>query len=133
MEGFMQRILGGEGGMMSRISQPRINLAETDQVYEVTVDLPGLKPADVHVEYEDGRLIVSGERKDEQEEKGKKYHRVERRWGMFSRTIDLPGAVDAERIEAEFCDGVLRVALPKSQEPRGRSIPIRDPSREPPL
>ena len=125
MENLFDRFFGSEGGLLSQVSQPSINLAETEENYEVTLDLPGLRPEEVQVEFQDGHLVVSGERKSEHEESGKKFHRVERSYGTFRRSISLPGSVDENRIDAEFRDGVLRVTLPKSAQQRGRQIHVR--------
>jgi HSP20 family protein len=128
MEGLFERFFGGEGSGMSPAPQPLMNLAETGDAYEVTLDLPGLKPDEVKVEYQSGGLVVSGERKEEEQQEGKTFLRVERRYGVFRRVISLPGAVDEEKIDAEFHDGVLRVTLPKSEHQRGREIHVRGPS-----
>lgn len=125
MENVFERFFGGEGGLLSQLRQPPMNLAETESNYEVTVDLPGLKADDVRVEFREGQLIISGERKSEPETAGKKFHRVERSYGSFRRTITLPGDVDEDRIDAEFHDGVLLVTLPKSIEQKGRQIHVR--------
>lgn len=125
MENMLEKVFGGEGGLLSQIRQPAMNLAETEESYEVTLDLPGLKPEDVHVEYQEGHLVVSGERKSEHEDSGKKFLRVERSYGSFRRSISLPGGVDENRIDAEFREGVLKVTLPKSAQQRSRQIHIR--------
>jgi len=100
MAGLMDRFFGteerwGNGGLTA--FHPHIDFAETANAYEVTVELPGLKPEDFHVEYHDGGLWISGERKEETEEKGKTFHRVERHYGQFQRMIPLPGAIDDEK------------------------------------
>ena len=125
---MFEKVFGGEVGLLSQVRQPSMNLAETEENYEVTLDLPGLRPEEVHVEFQDGHLVVSGERKSEHEESGKKFHRVERSYGSFRRSIGLPGSVDENRIDAEFRDGVLRVTLPKSAQQRGRQIQVRSQS-----
>jgi HSP20 family protein len=125
MENLIERFFGGEGGLLSQASQPSMNLAETEDSYEATFDLPGLKPEDVRVELREGNLVVSGERRSEHEQSGKKFHRVERSYGSFRRSIALPGAVDEERIDAEYHDGVLRISLPKSEQQKARQIHVR--------
>lgn len=130
MENAFERFFGGEGGLLAP-GQPPMNLAETETHFEITFDLPGLRPEEVCVEFKEGQLIVSGERKGEHETAGKKFHRIERSYGTFRRSITLPGDVDEEKIDAEFHDGVLRVLLPKSLEQRGRQIHVRGPSSGP--
>jgi HSP20 family protein len=104
---------------------PEANVLETDKAVEVTLELPGMKPEEIKVEMSDGRLSVSGEKREEKEEKGKTFHRVERRTGAFRRLIALPAVVDEAKIEATFADGVLRVALPKSVEAAPKAIPVK--------
>lgn len=93
--------------------RPTANLAETDAAFEVTVDLPGVKPEDVHVEMRDGDLRITGERREEKEEKGKTFHHMERIVGRFERRMPMPTAVEEGKIDAAFKDGVLKVTLPK--------------------
>ena len=106
------------------MSSPRVNVAETESEYEVTVDLPGVNPADVAVEHKAGELWISGERKEEKEEKGKFFHHIERSMGKFHRVIPLVADVDADKIEAVYKDGVLRITVPKAEAARPRRIEV---------
>jgi HSP20 family protein len=125
METLMERFFGEGDGWGLKEFTPEINLAETDNGYEMTVDLPGMKPEEVTVELKNGGLWISGERKEEKEEKGMTWHRVERRSGEFRRWIQLPGVVDEKKIEASFHDGVLKVTVPKTEEVKPKRIPIK--------
>ena len=104
---------------------PRTNIAETDQNFELTVDLPGIRAEDVKVEFHEGNLTISGTRKHESEEKGKTYHRVERSYGEFRRSFILGPDVDSERVEAEYSDGVLNVVVPKAEKAQPKRIEIK--------
>jgi len=104
---------------------PRTDLAETEDRFEVTVELPGMKPEDVTVEYKDGALCIHGERKEETEEKGKTFHRVERQYGEFRRVLPLPTAIDETAVQAEFKDGVLKVLAPKTAAAKPRHIEVK--------
>ncbi|MCA9194613.1 MAG: Hsp20/alpha crystallin family protein [Planctomycetales bacterium] len=104
---------------------PAIDVSETEQNYEVHLDLPGVLPADVKVEVHDGKLIVSGHRKNVTEQKDKNFHRVERSSGTFYRTVALPTEIDSEKIEASYDHGVLHVVLPKHAKQQPRKIEIR--------
>jgi HSP20 family protein len=104
---------------------PAANLVETENEFEVTLELPGLKPEEVNVELREGALWVSGERKEEKEEKGKTFHRMERRYGAFRRVIPLPMEVKEEKVEAEFHNGILKVKLPKSEEVKPKHIEVK--------
>ncbi len=104
---------------------PSVNVAETQTDYEVSVELPGMKPEDFHVELEGNELRISGEKKEDVEEKGKTYHRVERTRGEFLRVIPLNTAVKADQITAEYKNGVLNVKVPKAEEAKPRKIEIK--------
>jgi HSP20 family protein len=104
---------------------PEANVLETEKAVEVTMELPGMKPEEVKVEMSDGRLYVSGEKREEKEEKGKTFHRLERRTGEFRRVINLPAVVDDAKAEATFAEGVLKVSLPKSVEAAPKAIPVK--------
>lgn len=95
---------------------PRLDVSETDQALQITADLPGLEKKDINISLEDDLLTISGERKEEREEKDKKYHTIERRSGSFFRSIRLPAEVERKRINAKFANGVLSITLPKSAE-----------------
>ncbi|TWT73486.1 Spore protein SP21 [Posidoniimonas polymericola] len=127
MEDLMERYLGaGEDWSVNRFT-PSLNVTETDRSYEVTAELPGLAPEDVSVEMTGGTLVVSGEKKEEKEEKGKTVHRVERRHGEFRRVVQLPDAADSKGVEATFEHGVLTVKVPKSVEQRPKKIAVKSP------
>jgi len=104
---------------------PRTNVAETEEAVEVTVELPGMKPEEFNVEVRKGELWISGEKKEETEEKGKTYHRVERHYGEFHRVIPLPSSVEEEKIQAEYREGVLKVSIPKSEEAKPKHIEVK--------
>lgn len=104
---------------------PSLNVKETDEAYEVTAEVPGLKPEDIKVEFRGGVLTLSGEKKEEKEETKGSYHVVERRFGSFSRSVRVPAEVDVSRLEANHKDGVLLVHLPKSAKNEGRTIEVK--------
>lgn len=92
---------------------PRLDVAETGTTVEVKAELPGLEAKDINITLDRGLLVIKGEKKEEKEEKGRYYHRVEMRRGEFCRSVRLPAEVKEEKIEATFKDGVLTVVLPK--------------------
>lgn len=126
MEDLMERFFGdgGEKLGLTRFT-PSLNVSETNSGYEVSAELPGLKPEEVNVEFKEGNLWISGKKEEEQEEKGKTFHRIERRHGEFRRMIQLPGAVDEEKVEAKFANGVLSINVPKSEEVKPKRIPVK--------
>ena len=89
------------------------------------LDLPGLKPEEVHVELKNGDLWISGKRDEEKEEKGKKYHRVERSYGSFERSFSVPADAEEEKVSAQFKDGVLMVHLPKGETAKPKRLEIK--------
>ncbi|MEX0758895.1 MAG: Hsp20/alpha crystallin family protein [Tistlia sp.] len=93
---------------------PAIDVAETDDRYELTAELPGIEEKDVEVKLTNGSLLIRGEKREEKEEKRKDYHLSERRYGSFERRFRLPDGVEADKIEARFKSGVLTVMLPKT-------------------
>jgi len=104
---------------------PALDVRETDDKFELTVDLPGIEPDDVTVNYEDGMLSISGKREFSKEEQGETWHRVERGFGTFARQVRLPRTADAERIEASFDKGVLTVSVPKVEAAKPRTIEVK--------
>lgn len=103
---------------------PRMDVAETEEAYQISMDLPGVGKDDVQINYQQGRLIISGQRSDTSEEQGHQFHRRERLSGGFYRSLALPQNVRPDRIEASFSDGVLRIQVPKAEESKPRHIEI---------
>lgn len=104
---------------------PAVDIQETESEFAVKADLPDVKKEDVKVELADGVLTIQGERKKEEEEKGKKFHRIERQYGQFIRRFTLPTDVDAAKVKAEFKEGVLSVHLPKSPNGKPKAVEIK--------
>jgi HSP20 family protein len=104
---------------------PLVDISEDANEYLVKAELPELKKEDVKVSVENGELTISGERKSEKEEKGKKFHRIERSYGSFLRSFTLPEAVSGEKVSAEFKDGMLTVHLPKDEKAKLKTIEVK--------
>lgn len=103
---------------------PEMDLVETDDHYLLKADLPGMKQEDVSIEFNDGTLTISGERKAEYERKDKGFFRLERSFGKFSRSLTLPDGIDPDKIEAAFHAGVLDVVIPKPEQRKPRRIEV---------
>jgi len=103
---------------------PAMDVAETDDHYVLRADLPGLSEDDVHVELEENILTISGKRSSAHEESKNGYHRVERSYGSFSRSVALPEGVDADGIQANFDKGVLEVKVAKPEQIKPRKVAI---------
>jgi HSP20 family protein len=97
-------------------ASPAVDVSETDRAYEITAELPGMDEKSIEVNVANGGLTIKGEKQEEKEEKKKDYYVSERRYGSFERYFALPEGVDADKIEAAFKNGVLRVTLPKTAE-----------------
>jgi HSP20 family protein len=121
---FGRRPMEDEGSLMAEWA-PAVDVQETDGEYLIKADLPDVKKEDVHVELQDGMLCLRGERRQEKEEKGKKFHRIERAYGQFERRLALPSEVDPRKVAAEFKDGVLNVHLPKSASAKPKAIEVK--------
>src|SRR6058998_1472292 len=106
---------------------PLVDITEDDKEYLIKAELPEVKKEDVKVAVENGVLTISGERKSEKEEKNKKFHRIERAYGSFERSFIFPDDADADKVIAEFKDGVLRLHLPKSEKAKPKQIEVKVP------
>ncbi len=101
---------------------PSTDISETDSDYLIKSDIPGVEKRDVHVTLQDGMLTISGERRQEKEDK--KIHRIERSYGSFLRSFRIPDDADATAVKAEFKDGMLSITLPKSSRVKPGAIEV---------
>jgi HSP20 family protein len=104
---------------------PALDVRESEDRWEVTLDLPGLEPGDVNVTFEDGMLSITGKREFSKEDQGDTWHRIERSFGTFARSLRLPQTADTEKIEASFDKGVLTVSVPKTEQAKPRTIEVQ--------
>jgi HSP20 family protein len=109
MEAYLPRKFGWSAA-------PAVDFVENDKSYKLTAELPGMDEKNIDVKVVDGGLMIKGEKKEEKEDKAKNYYMSERRFGSFERYFRLPNGVDAEKIDAQFKNGVLSVTLPKKPE-----------------
>lgn len=116
---------GGKEPMTVSQWSPLVDISENDTEYTVKAELPELKKEEVKVNVENGELTISGERKIEKEEKGKKFHRIERSYGSFLRSFTLPETVNGDKVSAEFKDGMLTVHLPKDEQAKPKTIEVK--------
>lgn len=106
--------------------RPAVDMEENKESFVITAELPGLKKDDIKVTIVDNKVMISGEVYEEKDVQEKNYYLKERVRGKFSRAFSLPAAVDANRVEATYKDGVLVLALPKIEEAKPREITIQD-------
>src|SRR5438876_12415848 len=121
----LRRQNGEQESMTIAEWSPLVDITEDDKEYLIKTELPEVKKDDVKVTVENGVLTITGERKFEKEEKGRKYHRVERAYGNFTRSFSLPEAIKGEKVTAEFRDGMLFVHLPKDETAKPKAIDIK--------
>jgi len=111
-------------GLLEGEWAPSVDIAETDNDVVVTAELPGVKQDDVDITITDDVLTLKGEKKEEKEVKEKNYHRIERSYGSFQRSVSLPAGVQADKAKATYKDGVLHITIPKAEEARPKQIKI---------
>ncbi len=123
-EGF-SRGFTGFAGFPSRELMPSMDLSETDKEIEITAELPGLEEKDIQLNVSDNVLTIRGEKKNEREETKKDYHLIERSYGSFTRSVQLPDGVNADNIKAVMSKGVLKVTVPKPAPTQTKKIDIK--------
>ena len=109
----------GQGGFA-----PALDLSETEEGYVVEVAVPGLQPENLQITFENNVLTIKGQVSQQSEDKKRTYHRTERRYGAFQRSIGLPSTVKADAIQAALTNGVLRLDIPKAEEVKPRRITV---------
>ena len=114
-----------QGSATATAWAPALDISERKDAYLVTVELPGVEAEDLEITLEDGLLTIQGERQFTSESSEQQFHRVERRYGAFRRSITLPAQVQAEQIEASFDNGVLQIVVPKMEEATPKRIQVR--------
>ena len=104
---------------------PAFDVSETENELIVKAEVPGMDQKDIDINLSDGLLSITGEKKHEKEDKNENYHCVERHYGKFSRTMRVPFEVEADKVDATYKDGVLKVTLPKSETAKPKKIEIK--------
>jgi len=133
MDRLFDAFFGGGGPLVSGASaattmpMPRIDVREDERELCVTADMPGLKPSEVDLRLEGDVLVISGERKNEAERKDENFHVMERGYGRFRRSVQLPFTPDPDQVHADYNHGVLTIRMPMRPEvERSRRIEVRD-------
>ena len=116
--------LMGETELSTRSWAPPVDIYETENDIVLKAELPGIDPKDVEVRVEDNTLYLKGERNYEKEVKEQNYHRVERSYGSFARSFSLPNSINADKVKAEYKDGLLTLTMPKREEAKPKTIKI---------
>jgi HSP20 family protein len=116
--------MSGETEVSTRSWAPPVDIYETEDAIVLKAELPGIDPKDVEVRVEDNTLYLKGERNYEKEVKEQNYHRIERSYGSFARSFTLPNSISAEKVKAEYKDGLLTLTMPKREEAKPKTIKI---------
>jgi len=114
----------GDAELSTRSWAPPVDIYETEDAIVLKAELPGVDPKDVEVRVEDNTLYLKGERQFEKEVKEQNYHRVERSYGSFARSFSLPNSISADKVKAEYKDGLLTLTMPKREEAKPKTIKI---------
>jgi len=134
MQGLFAPIFSRASGLLPRLSSdgdvsfewsPSADISETEKEYVIRAALPGVKKDDIRVHLREGMITIEGERRQEKDEKGEKFHRVESVYGSFARSFTLPEKIQAEAVRSDYRDGVLAVHIPKGQKEKSKQIPIQ--------
>ena len=129
VERFFRDLWGwSESGFpaMGLLTAPRTDLADSENELTVRMEVPGVDPKDVDIKITNGVLTVRGEKKADKEEKNKNYHYVERQFGSFHRTVQLPSTVDPDKVDAAYKNGVLTITITKQPEAKPKRIKVRN-------
>ena len=125
-ENMMPEVFKGDSGDFdSSIWTPKLDFSETDKAYTMNMELPGIDKKDVVVNVEERMITVTGERKAEKKEENRDYHRIERSYGRFFRSMELPKGALADKAVAKFKDGVLTVTIPKAEEKKPHRVVVK--------
>lgn len=108
----------------NRTWAPPVDILETENDFVLKADLPDVKQEDIDLRVENGTLTLKGERKFEQSESGKGYHRIERGYGSFARVFTLPETLEADKVKADYANGVLTITLPKKEIAKPRTVKV---------
>ena len=127
MDRMFDRFFESKGDEFPALGEwaPSMDISETKDSLVVKVEVPGMDEKDIQISLQENLLTVKGEKHQEKEEKEERYHRIERSYGAFTRSVRMPVAVDASRVTATFKNGLLTVTLPKTPAAKGTAIPIK--------
>ena len=125
VERMFQQVFGGSRTSSAGAWSPALDVEETEDHFVLHVELPGVSPDDVEVNFEENVLTVAGERRFYEERDAEGFRRVERHFGRFHRAVRLPDRVDAEHIDAAYKDGLLTITVPKAEEAKPRRIEVK--------
>jgi HSP20 family protein len=124
MDRLLEDFVHGDGNERERW-MPSVDVMEDKESFLLRADVPGLSKENIKITLQDNVLTISGEKKQERDQKERSYHLTERTYGQFSRTFTLPSKVEQNNITAEFKDGVLEIHLPKSPEAKAKEIQVQ--------
>ncbi len=122
LDDFFNDVVASDSG---RLYVPSMDVSETDSHYHIQLTLPGMRKDEINIDLEDRRLTITGERKEETEDKNRKYHVRETRLGQFERSVMLPNNINQDKIDARFEDGILKIDIEKKQKQVNKQIKVK--------
>ncbi|MGD9900166.1 MAG: Hsp20/alpha crystallin family protein [Calditrichaceae bacterium] len=127
MDRMFEDFFGSDAGAIENYNNitPIVNVEETDNDFQITAELPGMEKDDIKITFQNNGLTISGEKKSEKDFKDANYHRYERRYGKFCRSLAIPSSIVSDKIEADYKNGILMVKLPKAEEVKPKLIDIK--------
>jgi HSP20 family protein len=123
--GLIDRFFEPDWLGLNRDWAPPVDVTESDDAIVVKAELPGMKTEDIELSVQGNMLTISGQKREEFEDKRDSFHRVERRYGSFRRDIPLPAEVTGDKVEATYRDGVLTVTMPKAEQAKSKRIQVK--------
>lgn len=126
MHRFFDEFFAEPQRLLGQVSwTPAVDVLEDEKQFILKAELPGIEQKDIEISLQDNTIMIKGEKKEEKEEKSELRHRLERSYGGFMRTFQLPSGVDTEKVEAHYKNGILEVTLPKTGEQKAKMIEIK--------
>ena len=125
MDRIWDRFSRGSPSTFQQEWHPSLNLSETEDTLVAEIEVPGIHPEDIDISVTSEMITIAGEKKQAKEDEEKKYHLMERSYGRFSRSIQLPSVVDPERVEARYRDGILLITLEKTGPTESKRIEVK--------
>jgi HSP20 family protein len=125
IDSLFNRFLGEPWAAVDELALPRTDVAETDKEIKISMELPGIDGKDVEISVAGGMLTVRGEKKQERQEERRDYHYLERQFGSFQRTFQLPTSVNPDQVDAQYKNGVLQITLQKQPQAQAKRITVK--------
>lgn len=127
MERMFEDFFNQDEALQERVSPvvPSLNVEENEDAFYVSAEIPGMKKEDIKISFQENVLTISGEKQEEKKQDGKNYHRIERSFGKFCRSVNIPAGVKLDKISAEYENGILYITIPKAEKAKPKMIEVK--------